>query len=88
MNTPENLSAELNALNEEFKQSEEYFLIQKIQMQSTAVSSADKNRIRESILNVYSKLFLSISLDRNILYDIIITIITFYLFQVELKFLL
>ncbi len=71
MNTPENLSAELNALNEEFKQSEEYFLIQKIQMQSTAVSSADKNRIRESILNVYSKLFLSISLDRNM--NIIVT---------------
>ena len=66
MNTPESLLAELNALNEAFKQSEEYFLIQKIQMQSTAVSSADKNRIRESILNVYSKLFLSISLDRNI----------------------
>ena len=71
MNTPENLSAELNALNEEFKQSEEYFLIQKIQMQSTAVSSADKNRIKESILNVYSKLFLSISLDRNM--NVIVT---------------
>ncbi len=66
MNTPENLSAELNALNEAFKQSEEYFLIQKIQMQSTVVSSTEKNRIKESILNVYSKLFLSISLDRNI----------------------
>ena len=71
MNTPENLSVELNALNEAFKQSEEYLLIQKIQMQSTAVSSADKNRIKESILNVYSKLFLSISLDRNM--NIIVT---------------
>ena len=66
MNKPENLSTKLNALNEAFKQSEEYFLIQKIQMQSTTVSSTDKNRIKESILDVYSPLFLSISLDRNI----------------------
>lgn len=66
MNTPENLSTKLNALNTAFKQSEEYLLIQKIQMQSTTVSSADKNRIKESILEVYSPLFLSISLDRNI----------------------
>ena len=66
MNTQENLSTKLNALNEAFKQSEEYFLIQKIQMQSTIVSSTDKNRIKESILEVYSPLFLSISLDRNI----------------------
>lgn len=66
MNKPENLSTKLNALNEAFKKSEEYFLIQKIQMQSTTVSSADKNRIKESILEMYSPLFLSISLDRNI----------------------
>lgn len=66
MNTPENLSTKLNALNTAFKQSEEYLLIQKIQMHSTAVSNADKNRIKESILDVYSPLFLSISLDRNI----------------------
>ena len=66
MNTQENLSTKLNALNEAFKQSEEYFLIQKIQLQSTAVSGVDKNRIKESILEVYSPLFLSISLDRNI----------------------
>ncbi len=66
MNTLENISAGLNALNSAFKQSEEYFLIQKIQMQSTIVSSADKNRIRESILEMYSPLFQSISLDRNI----------------------
>ena len=39
MNKPENLSTKLNALNEAFKQSEEYFLIQKIQMQSTTVST-------------------------------------------------
>ena len=66
MNTSEKLSAELNALNSAFKQREEYILIQKIQIQSTSVSSADKNRIKESILNVYSPLFLSISLDKNI----------------------
>ena len=66
MNTPENLSTKLNALNTAFKQSEEYLLIQKVQMQSTTVSSAEKNRIKESILEVYSPLFLSISLDRNI----------------------
>ena len=66
MNTQENLSTKLNALNEAFKKSEEYFLIQKIQVQSTNVSSADKNRIKESILDVYSELFLSISLDKNI----------------------
>ena len=66
MNAPENLSTKLNALNETFKHSEEYFLIQKIQMQSTTVSSADKNRIKERILDVYSSLFLSISLDKNI----------------------
>ena len=66
MNPLENISSELNALNAAFKETEEYFLIQKIQMQSTSVSSADKNRIRESILNVYSTLFLSLSLDKNI----------------------
>lgn len=66
MNTPENLSTKLNALNETFKHSEEYFLIQKIQMQTTTVSSVDKNRIKERILDVYSSLFLSISLDKNI----------------------
>ena len=66
MNTSEKLSAELNVLNSAFKQREEYILIQKIQIQSTSVSSADKNRIKESILNVYSPLFLSISLDKNI----------------------
>ena len=66
MNTSEKLSAELNVLNSAFKQREEYILIQKIQIQSTSVSSADKNRIKESILDVYSPLFLSISLDRNI----------------------
>ena len=66
MNTLENLSTKLNALNTAFKQSEEYLLIQKIQMQSTTVSSADKNRIKETILEMYSPLFLSISLDRNI----------------------
>ena len=66
MNTPENLSTKLNALNTAFKQSEEYLLIQKIQMQSTTVSNADKNRIKETILEMYSPLFLSISLDRNI----------------------
>ena len=66
MNTSEKLSAELNALNSAFKQREEYILIQKIQIQSTSVSNDDKNRIKESILNVYSSLFLSISLDRNI----------------------
>ena len=66
MNTQENLSTKLNALNEAFKKSEEYFLIQKIQVQSTNVSSADKNRIKDSILDVYSPLFLSISLDKNI----------------------
>ena len=52
MNTPENLSAELNALNEEFKQSEEYFLIQKIQMQSTAVSSAIRTVSRKMLPGV------------------------------------
>ena len=51
MNTPENLSTKLNALNTAFKQNEEYLLIQKIQMHSTAVSNADKNRIKESILD-------------------------------------
>ena len=66
MNTLENLSTKLNALNTAFKQSEEYLLIQKIQMQSTTVSNADKNRIKETILEMYSPLFLSISLDRNI----------------------
>lgn len=66
MNTPENLSTKLNTLNSVFKQSEEYFLVQKIQMQTTTVSSADKNRIKDSILDVYSSLFLSISLDKNI----------------------
>ena len=66
MNTLEALSAGLDALNAAFKGTEEYFLIQKIQMQSTTVSGADKNRIKESILEVYSPLFLSISLDRNI----------------------
>lgn len=66
MNKPENLSAELYLLNAAFKQSEEYFLIQKIQMQGTVVSSADKNRIKESILKRYSALFMSISLDKNL----------------------
>ena len=66
MNTIEKLSADLNSLNDAFKETEEYFLIQKIQMQSTTVTSAEKNRIKESILDVYSPLFLSISLDRNI----------------------
>ena len=66
MNTPETLTSQLNALNAAFKETDEYFLIQKIQMHSTAVSNADKNRIRESILNVYSALFQSVSLDRNI----------------------
>ena len=71
MNTIEKLSADLNSLNAAFKETEEYFLIQKIQMQSTTVSSVDKNRIKESILKAYSPLFLSISLDKNI--NVIIT---------------
>lgn len=71
MSTQEKLSAELNALNAAFKETEEFFLIQKIQMQGTAVSNDEKNRIKESILKVYSALFLSISFDKSI--NIIIT---------------
>lgn len=71
MNTIEKLSADLNSLNDAFKETEEYFLIQKIQMQSTTVTSAEKNRIKESILKVYSPLFVSISLDKNI--NVIVT---------------
>ena len=36
MSTHEKLSAELNALNAAFKETEEFFLIHKIQMQGTA----------------------------------------------------
>ncbi len=71
MSTQEKLSAELHALNAAFKETEEFFLIQKIQMQGTAVSNDEKNRIKESILKVYSALFLSISFDKSI--NIIIT---------------
>lgn len=71
MSTQEKLSAELNALNAAFKETEEFFLIQKLQMQGTAVSNDEKNRIKESILKVYSALFLSISFDKSI--NIIIT---------------
>lgn len=71
MSTQEKLSAELHALNAAFKETEEYFLVQKIHMQGTAVSNDEKNRIKESILKVYSALFLSISFDKSI--NIIIT---------------
>lgn len=71
MSTQEKLSAELHTLNAAFKETEEYFLVQKIHMQGTAVSNDEKNRIKESILKVYSALFLSISFDKSI--NIIIT---------------
>lgn len=71
MSTQEKLSAELHTLNAAFKETEEYFLVQKIHMQGSAVSNDEKNRIKESILKVYSALFLSISFDKSI--NIIIT---------------
>lgn len=71
MNTPEKLSAELNILNDAFKQTEEYFIVQKVQMQSTTVSSAEKSRVKESILKAYSPLFQSLSFDKNI--NVIVT---------------
>lgn len=47
MNTIDKLSADLSALNARFKEAEEYFLIRKIQMSGTTVSSAEKNSIKD-----------------------------------------
>ena len=66
MNTLENLSAELDVLNAAFRETDEYFLVQKVQVQGAAVSNTEKNQIKERIFNVYSSLFQSVSFDRNI----------------------
>ena len=66
MNTLENISAALNSLNIAYKETEEYFLIQKIQMSGAVISGTEMNRIKESVLKAYSALFQSISLDKNI----------------------
>ena len=66
MNTLDNLSAELDVLNAAFRETDEYFLVQKVQVQGAAVSNTEKNQIKERIINVYSSLFQSVSFDRNI----------------------